>query len=126
MPAVFEKALRHAKTIKYIWSEALKVIILIFAAVLMIQISFRAGNAMLIHDQAIVYTDPKLCSILRGAVEQGDCKIEADYSHDFISGDDVIRQKKAGGGYVVVQLPENKFRGAVITKSHWELHKNWY
>jgi hypothetical protein len=103
----------------------MKTILWILTLFVMMFGALRVGNAMLIYDQALVFVKPSLCPMLHGVMNDGQCGVTADYSHEFLTGGPMLRVKSNGGGYTTVVLQDDQFEGAAVTNSHYEFFKSW-
>lgn len=81
----------------------------------------RAGNAMLVREQAEVLVKEGYCSVVGGDPKGDYCKVVADQSRSFISGDPMLRLRDGS----VVTLPSEVVSGIAFTKTHYEFFKTW-
>lgn len=77
----------------------------------------RLGNALLIHNQATVILSTDLCGGVGGEMKDGVCVVTADLSHDFFTGDPVMRLKNGQ----VAHLRQQDVLGYSVTSSRYSI-----
>lgn len=93
----------------------MKAIGTLFIAILLIFSAFRAGNTLLIHDNAQVIVAKQTCSVVDGHEKNGLCVVKADLSHTFLSGNPVLLLQNGS----VVELPSSEVLMSSYQKSHY-------
>lgn len=71
----------------------MKAIGFLIITALFLLVGLRAGNALLIHENAQVAVTKQMCPVLEGNESNGVCLVRADLSHSFLSGDPILRLK---------------------------------